>query len=143
MASVEVLASRSLSLKQYREQPLLPDWCSLFEHEDKEDKTLLALKTEKPVGVSSLTPASSTAGTATPLTASGAASGGPGAGGESGAAGARTKLSPRKPSPIAQLVRASPTKSQQVASTPSSGTSKTGPVASASAKTVTSTPKTK
>ena len=53
-ASLEVLASRSVTLKQYKEQAVLPDWCNLFQAEDKEDKTLLALKTDKPVGASSL-----------------------------------------------------------------------------------------
>ena len=43
-ATPETLATRSLSLAQYRQQPLLPDWCNLFQPKMPEDTSLTSLR---------------------------------------------------------------------------------------------------
>ena len=108
---------------------MLPDWCSLYEPEEKEDKTLLALKTDKPVGTSSLA-----AVTSEPVVS--------GPAGESGtaAAAATTKVTSTS-SPRRQ--QASPAKSHPAAASAAAATTpKARTAVTSSAKTVSSTPQT-
>ena len=131
LASLEVLGSRSITLKQYNEQPVLPDWCSLYEPEEKEDKTLLALKTDKPVGTSSLAAVTSEPVVSGPAGESGTAA---------AAAAATTKVTSTS-SPRRQ--QASPAKSHPAAASAAAATTpKARTAVTSSAKTVSSTPQT-